>query len=47
VIALSSGLHPITVRFFEKTGGDGLTVSWEGPGFARRELPDSALFRER
>jgi alpha-L-fucosidase len=46
VVPLSSGLHPITVQFFEKTGGDGLTVSWEGLGFARRELPDDALLRD-
>ena len=46
VIALSAGLHPIRVEFFEKTGGDGLTVSWEGPGFDRREIPGSALFRD-
>jgi alpha-L-fucosidase len=46
-IALSAGLHPITVEFFEKTGGDGLTISWEGPGIARQAVPDSALFRDR
>jgi hypothetical protein len=46
VIALSAGLHPVRVGFFEKTGGDGLTVSWEGPGFGRREIPDNALFRD-
>jgi alpha-L-fucosidase len=46
-IALSAGLHPVRVQFFEKTGGDGLVVSWEGPGFGRTAIPDSALFIDR
>lgn len=46
-IALGPGLHPIRVHYFEKTGGDGLTISWEGPGFARQPIPDGALFRDR
>jgi alpha-L-fucosidase len=46
VVALAAGLHPLRVRFFEKTGGDGLIVSWEGPGFTRRPIPETALFRD-
>jgi alpha-L-fucosidase len=44
VIALAAGLHPIRVEFFEKTGGDGLTVSYEGPGISKRSIPNEALF---
>jgi alpha-L-fucosidase len=46
VIALAAGLHPITVAFFENSGGFGLTVSWSGPGLAKEEIPTSALVRK-
>jgi alpha-L-fucosidase len=44
VIALAAGLHPIRVEFFEKTGGDGLTVSYQGPEISKRPIPNDALF---
>ncbi len=47
VVALSAGLHPIRVEYFEKSGGDGLRVLWEGEGLARSEIPPGALFRDR
>lgn len=47
VIALSAGLHPIKVTFFQKTGGLGLVVSYQGPGIAKQPIPDSALLRTR
>jgi alpha-L-fucosidase len=47
VVALAEGLHPLRVTFFEKTGGDGLTVSFQGPHVPKRPIPDSALFRPR
>ncbi len=43
VIALAAGLHPIRVEFFEKTGGDGLTVSYEGPEISKKPIPSDAL----
>jgi len=43
VIALAAGLHPITVTFFERTGGDLLEVHLAGPGLERRRLPADAL----
>ena len=46
VIALSAGLHPIRVEFFEKTGGDGLTVSIKGPKAEKKPVPDLMLFRK-
>jgi hypothetical protein len=44
-VALKAGLHPIRVEYFNKTGGEGLTLSWSGPGFPVQVLPASALFR--
>lgn len=44
VIALATGLHPIRVTFFEKTGGDGLKVSWKSAGIEKQVVPDEVLF---
>lgn len=44
-IALASGLHPIRATFFEKTGGDELKVSYQGPGIEQQVIPDSILFK--
>jgi alpha-L-fucosidase len=43
VIALSAGQHPLTVTFFERTGGDGLEVWWSGPGIEKQRLPKAAF----
>lgn len=45
-ISLKAGLHPITVTFFELSGGDSLWVSHEGPGVQTQWVPKSALFRK-
>jgi alpha-L-fucosidase len=45
-IALAAGLHPVTVTFFEKSGGDMLEVWYAGPGIEKQRIPASALFRE-
>ncbi len=42
---LAAGLHPIRVIFFERDGGQGLKISYEGPGVKKQEIPESALFR--
>jgi alpha-L-fucosidase len=42
-IALAAGLHPIRVDFFEKTGEEGLRVSYRGPGLAKQPIPIDAL----
>jgi len=44
IIALAAGLHPITVVFFEKTGGENLEVYCFGPGLEEPDIPASALF---
>ena len=37
-ICLDEGFHQISVAYFEKTGGEGLTVQFEGPGVSKRRL---------
>ena len=44
VVPLEAGLHPIRVEFFESSGGDGLKVSFEGPGIKKQEIPESVIF---
>ncbi|MEZ4961509.1 MAG: alpha-L-fucosidase [Saprospiraceae bacterium] len=44
VVVLEAGYHEIIVRFFEKTGGEGLQVFWESEDFGKQAIPDSALF---
>jgi hypothetical protein len=44
-VGLMAGRHAIGVGFFEAYGGETLKVSWEGPGFAKREVPPEALSR--
>ncbi len=41
--ALSAGLHPIRIIYFNATGGEGLIVSWQGPGLAKQAVPAAAL----
>ena len=44
-ISLTAGMHPITVTMFEKGGGEGLVVEYQGPGVTRQEIPDGVLYR--
>jgi len=38
---LSAGAHAIVVTYFDHGGGDGLELSWSGPGLARQKIgPD-------
>ncbi|MHC4990970.1 MAG: alpha-L-fucosidase [Planctomycetota bacterium] len=46
VVALAAGTHPITVTYFEKTGGDLLEVWYAGPGIEKRRVPAEALSHE-
>lgn len=36
--ALAKGLHPVSLVYFQRQGGLGLKVSWEGPGMSRQEV---------
>jgi hexosaminidase len=42
--ALRAGLHPITVRYFQRLYRQSLGVSWEGPETARQTVPPETLF---
>lgn len=44
-IGLKAGLHAIRVEYFERTGAELLTVSYDGPTFNKTVIPASALFR--
>jgi putative heme-binding domain-containing protein len=42
-VQLAAGLHPIVATYFDNGGGDGLNMSWAGPGFKKQEIPASVL----
>jgi len=46
-IALEKGSHPVTVGFFQKTGGVDFEVSYSGPGIKKQPIPASSLFHSR
>jgi len=43
-IKLKAGLHPISVKYFQEGGSNGLEVSWQSPGFEKQIIPPSVLF---
>ncbi|MFK7770395.1 MAG: PVC-type heme-binding CxxCH protein [Mariniblastus sp.] len=43
-ITLTAGMHSIRVNYNDSGGGDSLTVSWQGPGIEKQEIPGSQLF---
>jgi hypothetical protein len=45
-IKLTKGLHPVSVRYFQEGGRNGLKVSWKGPGIEKQEIPAGALFHK-
>lgn len=45
-IYLPVGRHPLSLAWFNGTGGRGLSVFYEGPGLRRQKIPASALFCE-
>ena len=42
-VQLTAGLHPIVATYFDNGGGDGLTMSWNGPDIKKQEIPASVL----
>ena len=44
VAALEKGLHPVRIEYFNKTGGEELSVFWTGPGIRMEAVPASAFF---
>lgn len=43
-IGLAKGFYKIEVEFFQAKGGNGLVVSYDGPGFEKIEIPSTKLF---
>lgn len=43
-ISLTAGLHDITVLFFENSGGETLTVQYQGPSISKQNIPFSKLY---
>ena len=46
-ITLKAGLHPISVKYFQEGGRNGLKVSWEGSGIEKEEIPLKVLFHKK
>ena len=44
-VYLGAGRHPLRLLWFNGPKEYGLRVSFQGPGLARQDIPDSALFR--
>jgi len=40
---LSAGVHSIIVTYFDSGGGDGLNVTWQGPGIRKQAIPADRL----
>jgi putative heme-binding domain-containing protein len=40
---LNAGAHHIIVTYFDSGGGDGLSVSWSGPGLKKQSIPADRL----
>lgn len=43
-VDLDAGMHSIVVTYYDNGGGDGLTVSYAGPGIRKRTIPADKLF---
>lgn len=42
--ALKNGYHKLKLLYFQQGGGKALKVSWKGPNFEKREIPEDVLF---
>ena len=45
-IALQTGEFPFLVKYFQMGGGKMLRVSWEGPGFKKKDITAETLFHK-
>lgn len=43
VNATAAGYYPVTITYFENTGGENMQLYWSGPGITRQLVPDSAF----
>ncbi len=46
-VSLGVGLHPISVKYFQEGGRNGLIVSWKGPGIEKQEIPAKVLYHKK
>jgi hypothetical protein len=46
-VALTKGMHPILVRYFQEGGTHHFEVKWKGPGFDKQSIPSSALYHKK
>ena len=46
-VFLKAGLHPISVKYFQEGGTNGLIVSWKGPGIEKQEIPGDVLYHDK
>lgn len=44
MVSLQKGSHKISIQYFQMMGGQGLKLSWMGPGFKKVEVQNSVLF---
>lgn len=44
-IGLKAGRHALLIGMFEATGGETLSVAWQGPGIAKQAIPAARLWR--
>jgi hypothetical protein len=45
-LVLKKGKHPFRLEFFQKKGGQGLSIWWEGKDGKRGEIPQKAFWKE-
>jgi hypothetical protein len=43
-VALEKGYHQLEVEFFQRGGGDGLILSWQGPGMEKQVVGEEYLY---
>ena len=46
-IKLEAGFYPLTASYFEATGEESFSVSWEGPSIKKQKLPADALYTKK
>lgn len=46
VIGLQKGKHAVSLDFFQNTGGQGLAISYSGPGTNKTIIPAGVLYRQ-
>ena len=45
-VALQKGFHPLTVEYFQRTGGRELELFYKGPSITQQTMPSDVLFHK-